>query len=259
MKRVLTLSYLGLIILFLAFVACSIRTPNEWWSGFFSNLGSEIFGILLTIFVVDRVIEANRAREIKQYRTVALQQLRLPLIHHLTVLINMIKASTTTVPANPSREVRDLFDDQYFDEIKFLDFSKESPVYGQSDWFVYLSQEFTRFKDALERTVEKYSLYLDPQSLNLIEQIINSHAMAFIIQSPGIRNVDQKEGYRRHYNLFEGDGFTDLIREYGDLFATLVEAYNKHAPSDGHLAVNEHDWSNNISPKIGSARFEIAE
>ncbi len=220
------------------------------------NLGTEILGILLTVALIDRVIRSNEKAERERYRAIAIKQLRIPLLHHLDVLLNIFKASIQSPPEKSYANVSELFDDDYFSQIGLLDFAKQAPVMGGIQWFEYLSYEFSKFKDGLGRTIEKYAPYLDSDSIDLMEQILNSSFLAYILQVPAIRATDQNVGFKRAYNMLFG--VQEMVVEYTDLFSQLVETYNRCAAEDKRLLVHDYFWSNNTAPLIGSGRIDMS-
>lgn len=245
---ILTAISLGCFVIY--FLAPAAK---EWLKDIVLNLGTEIVGILLTIGLIDRVIRSNQEAERKKYQALAINQLRIPLSHHLGVFMDMFKASITSAPERTYQRVSDLFDDDYFRNVAFLDFSKQAPVTGNIQWFDYLSYEFSKFKDSLSRTIEKYSPYLDLETIDLVEQLLNSNLMAFIAQAPAIREIDKREGFKRAYNLFWE--MQSIVKEYADVLSQLIEKYNQYAPDEKEIVIHSYVWSNNTSPQIGSGRI----
>jgi hypothetical protein len=159
------------------------------WRGFALNLGTEISGILLTVLLIDAVIRRKDAHDQKRYRRIALQQLRMPLFSHLLLLSGMYKASVERNPAREISNLRDLFSEDYFEQIAYFNVMGPSPaalqLLGPSSvaggkkppsipWYQYLNSEVERFKEDLQRVVDKYAMYLDPETIDLLEQLANS-------------------------------------------------------------------------------------
>jgi len=257
MKNFLRVSY---SLLFLFLVICLViyfTNPfgTQWSKDFTLNLTAEIIGILLVVFLIDRVININQERERKRRQAIAFQQLRIPLLHHFHLLFHIFKSSTETRPDKDYKDVVGLFDDRYFIEIAFFDFSKEAPVVPPTDWFNRLSRECQRFKEALNNTMEKYSLYLESDTIDLMEEIINSHFISFILQAPVIPKIDKEKGFKRQYNLFSGQGMCDLVKEYTVLFSRLVDSYNQNVLHEKRIEMTDDLWRNDVAPRIGSGRI----
>ena len=212
---------------------------------------------MLTVFLIDALIRRNEERERKRVRRVAFQQLRIPLLHHLLVLHGMYKASIPNPPEIRPGEVRELFTDSYFVQLTFLDFSKPAPLSSAVplQWFDYLKMESEKFKAALGRTIEKYAVFLEGDSVEILETLINSSFISLLEQAPAIRDVDKREAFKRNYNLLAGQGIAELVREYANVFTRLVELYNLAVPGEQKLILGSDLWRNDIAPQFGSARI----
>ena len=257
MKNLLRISYFVLIILLTATIAGFLygTTSNQGWVRDLSlNVGTEILGILLTVFLIDAVIRRNEEKERARIRTLAFQQLRIPLVHHLGVLQGIYKASIANLPEHLPAEVKDLFEPGYFVQIAFFDISKTAPLTSAVSWFDYLKSESEKFRLALGRTIEKYAVFLNATEIELLEMIINSSFLSLVEQTPAIRGIDQKEGYKRTYNLFAGQGMDGLVREYTDWFTQLIALYNNVLP-DNRIVITAGMWRNDVAPRVGSARM----
>ena len=257
MKKFLRDSYILLTLLALILLLLYYFNPGttNWLKDFALNITTEIIGILLVVTLIDRAISINQESERKKVQKIAFQQLRIPLSHHFTLLFNIFKSSVQEKPNKKYANVSDLFDDIYFNEIAFFDFSKPAPIIPPTDWFTHLSRESAKFKNDLNRTVEKYSLYLDSDIIDLLEEIINSSFISFIIQVSSIPKIDEREGYSRQYNLFSGQGFHDLVEEHTTLFTKLIMYYNQNVSDEKKITMTDGLWGNNTSPKIGSSRL----
>jgi len=108
-NQLLVVSRIVLAFLALACFGAYIVLPMalEGWRAFSLNLGTEITGILLTVWLIDAVIRGKEARDQERYRRIALQQLYVPLIRHLRLLSDMYKAS---MERKPDREISSLQD-----------------------------------------------------------------------------------------------------------------------------------------------------
>lgn len=256
MTRLLRFSYATLVVLELVcLIFLFIPTLPDWMNDIALNLGTEILGILLTVLLIDSVIRGNEKRERSRYQAVALRQLRIPLVHHLQLLFSLYKASIPHKPEELVSDPRKLFSDDYFVQLAFFDFSKSAPVVPEIQWFDHLKQEFTQFRDALSRTVEKYALYLDVETVELVEQLINSTLLSFVLQAPVVRDLDRSQGIRRQYNLLGGSGMAKLVREHTQWFSESVESYNEGVPVEQRIKLADHLWRDDVAPQIGSARL----
>lgn len=130
MRSSLKIPYLLLLILLIGcfLIYFSIHSASSWIKSFSLGMASEIIGIFLVVFSIDRVIEAEQIEERKKLERVAFLQLRRPLIRHFYLFFNMFKAAIIEQPDKAYQNFSDLFDDRFFEQLAFLDFSKPAPV-----------------------------------------------------------------------------------------------------------------------------------
>lgn len=226
------------------------------------NMGTGLIVAALTTLLIDNIIRTNQEKERKKYQAVALQQLEIPLVHQLYMLFNIFKSSVEIKPQKTYRNTRDLFDDNFFDHLVFFDFSKEAPIigprWGGTQWFDYISHECKEFVDALNRPVAKYAVYLDLEIVGIMEQIINSYFVSFVLFAPVMREIDKNKGYKQgSCNFFAVPGMLKTVREYTSLFTRLVEHYNGLVTEEKKILIREteHDlWKDGLVA-IGSGRI----
>jgi len=250
---VLSAAFLVLLGLYLYAERCG----PEWLKDVSLNVGTEVFGILLTVLLIDAVIRRKDQTERDRVVKVAFAQLRIGLQQHIGVLQSMYKASISHPPQNHPKSLDELFGPDYFVQVAFLDFSKPAPLASVKplQWFDYLHMEMKQFKATLTRTLEKYAVFLEPDTVELLEEVLASSFIGFLTQVKSIPALDQKEGFQRQYNFFSGQGMPDLTRQHIDLIKRLSLEANRHLPRDKQVGINEQNWRNDIAPKFGAARL----
>jgi len=219
----------------------------------YKGLTEEIKMKILPEALEMREVSKAAPQDDKLREKIAIQQLRFPLLHHFFLLFNILKACVQVKPNKNYKNVSDLFDDLYFDQITFLDFSKPAPVAPSMDWFNYLAKECLEFKENLNQTLNKYSTILELYMLDLIEEIINSAFIAFILNVRTTREFDKQLGITRTYNFFSVT--IDLVKEYTRSFTRLIDYYNQYAPNEKRIIMEDYLWQNNTEPLIGSGRI----
>ncbi len=167
-------TYLILIFLLLAClgIGLSIQAQTSWIKDFSLDVASEIVGILLVIFSVDRVIDAERKKRKKKKELVALHQIKNALVRQTHILLDI-----TQYPLGTSPESSPFFLE--ITPIKFLSEMINQLSTGSTDSKVLnrLSQnttEIIRFRDFLNSILEKYSYFLSPERIHLIEKAVNA-------------------------------------------------------------------------------------
>jgi hypothetical protein len=262
-KNALLWSYLALAVAGVGCFAAFMFLPGltEGWRAFFLNMGTEIVGIGLVIALIDTVIRRREERQRKRYRSIALQQLHLPLKNHLRLLSDMYKASVERKLDSEIASLEDLFSEDYFEQITYFNAmgpsGASSGVYQPPiPWFQYLKHESDKFREDLERIVDKYAMHLDPDTLDLVEQLANS---AFIndgrFHLPMVVTSLQSSGHQGPYNHFMAEDHTHTVRDHTRGFTKVVGVYNKEAPDDRKVLVRDKRiWADNVAPAVGSSR-----
>lgn len=229
----------------------------DWLKDISLNVGTEVLGIFLTVWLIDTVIRKKEQSERERVMNVAFSQLRLPLRHHITMLVAMYKGALAHAPQPPPRDLTELFGPEYAVQVAFLDFAKPAPLMNvlPLNWFDYFHFEIEKFNSALSRTIEKYATFLDPETVELLEALLASSLLSFLSQSRAIPPIHKQQGINCRYNLLAGQGVSELIRQHTTLVEQLVELANRKLPQDKTLGLNAEDWRNDIAPKFGSARL----
>lgn len=249
-KNLLNISYASLALLCLIFFYISYYfNDNLWLSAVTANLATEVAGILLTVFLIDSIIEINRKREINKYRKIAFQQLQREINEHLDMFIRMLKATVTSKPSKEYKTVEEFFDENYFNSIAYLDVQKLAPIsYADISrsqrvlWKVYLEIHTNQFIEALNRTIDRYGIYLDSNTVDIAEQLINSYFFRRM-----------KFGFHD----FSSPSDQEITKEYTKLFTQLINEYNQTVDNDSRkIIIDRGLWAENMLPKIGDSRLE---
>lgn len=250
---ILAVSVLALAALYIYAARCG----PDWLKDVSLNVGTEIFGILATVLLIDAVIRRKEQSERERVVKAAFAQLRIGLQQHVTTLLYMYKASVAHAPQKLPETLDALFGPDYFVQLAFLDFSKPAPLMSVKplQWFDYLHMEMEQFKSALTRTIEKYAVFLDASTVELLEELLASSLIGFLTQVKSIPQIDQKEGYRRQYNFFSGQGMPELTQQHVDLVKRLATESNLHLPTEKAIRVDPQSWRNDIAPQFGAARL----
>jgi hypothetical protein len=259
--------YLILFIGTSLFLGLSLVAKNNDWSWldqFFSNLSTGFLASLLTAFFIDRSITKNNEKEKKKVLSLALSQLRPVLLRHIGLLVDMYKASIENKPDTIPNDFEELFNEEFLHEIKNLDFSKESgsitgPSFQKMKWIDYVFSSLQDLKKEINRILDKYSFFLDPDLIEKFEKLANTVFVNMFSTQNWLIDLDKEFGFHRIYTLLRVGNIknepTDLLHDH--IFSALlpvIEYYNTHN-SDQITINNLGLWRNNSSPKFGSGRI----
>jgi len=245
----------------IALIASYIYSLNndgpDWLKDISLNVGTEVLGIFLAVWLIDAVIRRKERSEKERVIKVAFTQLRSPLRRHITMLIAMYKGALAHAPQMPPQDLKELFGPDYAVQVAFLGFAKPAPLMNvlQLNWFDYFHHEIEKFSSALSRTIEKYETFLDPETVELLEELLASNLLSLLSQSRAIPPIHKQQGINCRYNLLAGQGISELIRKHTTLVEQLVELANRKLPQEKMLGLNSEDWRNDIAPQFGSARI----
>lgn len=264
MARLLIISYSILaVVLITTLVVISFDIPylnSTTVQNFSMNLATEVIGIGLTIFLIDRVLQKQQEAELQRYKQVALQRLRSPLAHHAEFLFHMFKATVETEPKNALAEVSDLFNSTFFANVTRLDFLKPAPVsnalVGSPNWAAYLVVESKSLNDSLSQILDKYSVYVGVELVELIERMLdkNFYRIVAVLKdevTAGI-NRGQTAPYPGFINLTE-----HVVEPHVWAFQNLIHHFNSQVSDELKINLTGQTWRNDVSPPIGSARAPV--
>ncbi|NER33941.1 MAG: hypothetical protein F6J93_07830 [Oscillatoria sp. SIO1A7] len=235
-------------------------TCNLWLKDFSLNLTAELMGILLVLFSVNQTVKNSQEKEKNKFKEIAFRQLRYVLRKQIYLLFEMFKATVEVRPDKDYQVLVDLFDDTYFNEVKYLDLLSPAPMVtsqgDEMDWLDYLHSELLSLKSALGQVVDRYSFYLDSEVVDVMEELSDSVFIRFINSIWEAKNINAI-GDR-------GDLLSackDLLREYATSLLKLMELYNQSAASDRQITMDRRKWndwwSHNGRPKIGESRIKL--
>lgn len=268
MQASLKSTYIILFALLTIFLTIGFffNSSKQWLQELPLDLAAEIIGILLVVFSIDSVLDAEQEKERQRREKVAFQQLRRPLNRHFLLFFSLFKAALAGQPEREYENVTDFFDDFFYEQIAFLDFSKTVSIakFGEMSWSSYISWECWQLHESLNRTVEKYALFLQPDTIDLIEELNNSPFIWLTLQSARMYQVETRLPAQSNESLgldkINSLGHQEiykLVKEHITLFLSLVELYNeKVAPSD-RLRWNSELWADATTPPIGSGRSPL--
>jgi hypothetical protein len=225
-----------------------------WFDSICSNLCAGFLGAFLTVLLVDRALGLEREAHSLRLRSHALEQLRPSLAAHASLLWGWYKASVRQLPARSLKTVTDLFPEDYYEEIRYLDFSKPGPVFPPMDWFTWSAREFEIFRKELRRIEDAYAPLIELETITLLEQMASTTLINLVPQLPVIRTSDAQTGFQHAYNVLGADGSEQLMREHIVVFSRLVDHFNASVRRPLNIEQLQLGRSD-IAPTIGSSRI----
>ena len=250
--KILILGILIFALLLFVSVYVYFYDRSSFLSEISLSVAANIIVLILVIFLIEKIKEISQKHEQRKWEKIALKQLKSPLVHHLGLLFKIFKASIQT---NPGRTCTDIFEffNENIEHLKYFDFSKPAPVFPERNWSEYLSGEFSKFKEALSRTIFKYALFLEPEMVELIEKIMDSSFMHFILQLPAALQFSRV--YKNpSYNLLHSFLELEKVKKYLYLLKELIEKYDQLSIEE-KISIPKFFWRDNVSPEWGNSRL----
>ncbi|MCM1988033.1 hypothetical protein [Methanococcoides seepicolus] len=223
-----------LLLFAMVLVYLYLAPPNglNWTKDVTLNLFTEIIGILLTVILINSILDFNEKRERDKIRKIAYRRLKKPFERHLRLFKSMCEASIDTKPNKSYGCDSGLFDEAFYSQMALFDFSNEAPVYPSRLWATYICGECKRFDSSLNQVLDRYSLYLDSDTIKLIELLIGTQFMWFMCEIPLMLEVSKSYNMQGSSKFFEKDVYCGYIKEHIKLLSELINCYNINLPDD---------------------------
>jgi len=250
------LSYLTLVFSIAVCIALyGVFVDSVWVTAWTANIGAGLLTSLVVVVLIDRVLERQRERELQRVRSVAMTQMRAPLMRHLSILCDWYKGAALVPRSTPPKTIDDFFGDVYFEEVCHFDFLAPAPVLPKNDWFGRSGDQFEEFKQDLEKLVDRYGSFLGAE---LIERVQEAAASSFVqmlitISRPHVRQLSQSLNPDARFVLFQNESVVDLLRDHVSSFLLLLASFNGYAAAP--IRAEHLDLRENVQPKYGSARL----
>lgn len=240
-----------LILLTVCFIISFCLHPDtNWLEDFSLNVASEILGIFLVVFSIDRVIDAEEDKKRRKKEKVGLQQLNRNILRYLYSLAKLVKNSSQPHPTLGSNKILELFESLDRQPILQAElYRAESSLRIQTlDPLDRLLLECSDLKDNLNKAIEKYSLFLQPEIISIIEETIDSLV--------AILAVREREGEAndldRQQRLVASANIRDRLEKHLLKLTGLIGSYNQYVASKDKIAI-EKLWLDHLEAEIERA------
>jgi hypothetical protein len=229
----------------------------DWISSLSGNLVAGFIGTFLTVFFIDKALEKERQARSQKFQRFVLSGLRPTLLCHLNLLCAWYKAASRTLPEPRPSTLDALFGESYYDQIRYLDFSKAAPTHPPVSWFEWTAHELESFGMSIRNVLDKYTVLLEPELVELLDSLENSALTKALITTAGqnLPDIDKRDGIRRSYNVFAGQGFDVETHRHIQSVLKAIAKHNEFAARP--ITVGElYLWRIDVSPHLGSARID---
>lgn len=230
-----------------------------WLNSSYLGLGWSLITSIIVIFLYNRVQESVKEQELVKRRKTALRLSYQPIKSLLGLLVAIYYATTVHYNKPNDVTIQEFFDEEYFNNSIHLDFGKplypNEPYLSHLTWFEPVSEHFNKLTNITDMIIRKYSDYLDPDMVELIENINTSFFVRWAKELPNsFDRYNQNEilGLKIPY-LYPGrmnGTVPDQFKEFINDFIALIELYNRWADDDKRIEFSPK------SAKLGNALLE---
>ncbi|MEL4306449.1 hypothetical protein [Methanococcoides sp. LMO-2] len=220
-------------LLFAAFIvvlSSYFLSPYDWISGVLAGAGTELFGILLSVAIIEWLINKKEEDKRKKIEAIALKKLKSNLIIHLDFLFRL---------ANDSGETKNVFKDfdgKYFDKINNLNMHEDAPVHPPKKLHEVIQFEFERLHDLNKNLIETYIYFMDEGIISYLEKL-NSHDYMNLMSDLSVKCLFEKETGRQLF-IISTDNY---VEDYFKTLIDLCQYYNELVPFDKIVQINVNE------------------
>jgi hypothetical protein len=258
-RPVLTYGSLVLAVV-VGIVVVELWPANEAVERYGPNIVAELFGILVTLAVVERLLTWQRERAATPVRTVALRRVWYQLNGLTHMLLFAYKAAAP--PGSPEPTSLEALLENWQREARFLDFRRPyGPDGPPRSWHQYAAEVLTRFEDGIRDVIDRYLPVLGPELPAAAEDVIDHPVFQIVKNGPALERLDASHGWHlpRPSFLVESveDPALDSLQDFSRLLARLYEAYDRlGGPA---VTLDARLYEDHLSPAWASGRAQRAD
>lgn len=198
---------------------------------------------------VDRAVEDARDRERAGVERIALEQMRLPLIHLIELVADMMKAAAPGPLAKPA-SLRELFSPTNLSYIDWIDLGGQPGTITPTDWYRYLATELEKIRNKLSSTIDKYIAFLGVEIVEDVEQLCSAQFLTVLRSLATAREQLTSAGVKRGYTLAKLGPIRDTFMQ---VLLRTIDYYERK--SGQSLPVPDSVGCEDVAPRTGSSRL----
>lgn len=221
------------------------------------NIFSEIFGIIVTLALVDKIFDLNEEKENKRMQQIALKYLRTEIAKYLRMLLRLYKASVEERYAKKigANTIEEFFDEDYFSTIVHLNHNKKVPdITEDYTYLEYIKSRCDDLKSAIEKTLKLHEKYFPSEIVEKMDDLMECDFMKIVNIID--RSIKLKtKPYCDLNNLFDNDDTVlAAFKWHMSKFIWLVNYYEKITKNSNPIELNAEAWG--VRPVIFAAGLD---
>jgi hypothetical protein len=233
---------------------------NSLIPSLFISLSTSLVSIVVALFFIDFIVMNNAKRERDTFLRIGLRTIRFELQMTIELLVEMYKAAADFNQAKGRTNFEAFFDDEYFAQIVFLDFSFKTNHFrediGQMIWAQHITYQLTNLNSTLSIFQMKYAAYVDEKTLLLIEEIMASPFYKAVLPISSIMKMEQLQFPKDvPLRFLSGSNVIPLFKEYIAGIIRMAEFYNSSAGKESvKIVIHDDIWNTGDTSPPGYAR-----
>ena len=189
-ERLIILTLLGLLSIGLL---CWLSSPTTEEFGL--NFFTEMLGVAVTVFIIDRLIQNREERRNIPQKLAAYEDVRLYTSRYISFWTSAFRAS---VPEKEPESIEEFFSENGMTKIlQYLYMDSEPNVTPPRKWWDWIVNNAKEFKDNGDKLLDRHSHNLDPVAFGYVHQITESSFNNILLLSPSIRQSDNSTNFPR--------------------------------------------------------------
>lgn len=193
MKRVklssINLSYFIVIVGIPTLLFFYSRLDSDWVSNTLGNVGSELIGIIITVFLIDLVVKYQDEKKKKKVERNVLENFGKNLNSYLSFLISLSNDSNE----EKKYKLSETINDNLISKLIIFDFEAKSQHITECNWYEMLRINGYNLHNSIERLLDKYILYFSEDLIINLHELQDS--LNFIFPHEVFNVIKETAGY----------------------------------------------------------------
>lgn len=173
-----TYAVLALIVLAASLVYAQWGAEITFVNDFAPGLATEVFGILLTLFFVRRILDRRQARDRARASRGGIRRAQAPLRDLAELWAGVIRASLPQAPARPPRTYATLFQSEWAGWVDQSDLTQVRFAWSGETWLESAARVIRLSRRRVSEILEVYAVHLDVDLIESLDELRDNPFLA---------------------------------------------------------------------------------
>lgn len=235
------------------------QVPNSEFIAWSRAATISLFGSYLVVILVNKSHHDKEERDRQRVEEIALEELSGTINRHLGLLGEWYVSASAGEPDQHPCSFNELLAEDFYQTIRWLDFSKKYPTMPQRrTWAEHNGEELSSMRNDINQVLDRYGPFMRPKLVSDLQKLASSDLTGFLIGigETNIVEFDKAQGIERDYMLFVGAGVDQLVSSHIMAVTGILEYYERTEYPD-LTSISDHGlWRDDIAPRVGDSRGE---